>query len=229
MRPTEMRSCRVDVETAKVRGAWHNRGRREECNERKGEWLQTALGAKSTVHAIQINYADQDAEFLGKQLDIYHQYKLFHSLDGKNWKLLVDKSRNTTDVPHDYVELTRPVEARFIRIENVHVPTGKFALSGLRVFGRGNGKAPSSVEHVEVLRGESDRRNAWLKWKQSADATGYTIYFGIAPDKLYNNIMVYSRNEYYFKGMDKNATYFFQMEAFNENGISERSETSKVE
>ena len=32
----------------------------------KGEWIQTDLGNISTVNAVQINYADQDAEFLGK-------------------------------------------------------------------------------------------------------------------------------------------------------------------
>ncbi|KYP15668.1 MAG: xylosidase, partial [Flavihumibacter sp. CACIAM 22H1] len=58
-----------------------------------GEWIQTDLGAVSSVHAIQLNYADQDAAFLGKQTDIFHQYKLYSSLDGKKWTLLVDKSK----------------------------------------------------------------------------------------------------------------------------------------
>lgn len=30
-----------------------------------GEWIQSDLGEIATVNAIQINYADQDAEFLG--------------------------------------------------------------------------------------------------------------------------------------------------------------------
>jgi hypothetical protein len=34
--------------------------------------------------------------------------------------------------------------------------------------------------------------------------------------------MVYGTNERYFSGMDKNRPYYFQIEAFNENGISER-------
>ncbi len=199
------------------------------ASSNKGEWLQTDLGAKQKVHAVQINYADQDAEFLGKQIGIYHQYRLFHSLDGKKWNLLVDKSRNATDVPHDYIELAKPVETRFIRIENIHMPTGTFALAGLRVFGIGKGKRPSRVEDFIVLRGENEKRNAWLKWKQSGEATGYTIHFGIAPDKLYSSIMVYARNEYYFKGMDKSIAYYFQIEAFNENGISERTVVVKVE
>ena len=115
------------------------------------------------------------------------------------------------------------------KIENIHVPTGKFALSGFRVFGKGNGKVPSAVKDFTVLRGESEGRNAWLKWKQSDDATGYNIYFGIHPDKLYNSVLVYNSNEYYFTAMDKNHSYYFQIEAFNENGIGEKSEVVKVE
>jgi len=195
----------------------------------KGEWIQVDLGNESTVRAIQINYADQDVEFLGKQQGIYHQYILSSSFNGNDWKTLVDKSKNNTDVPHDYVELAHPVQARFIKIENIHMPTGKFALSGLRVFGKGKGNRPDPVKHFVVLRGEGERRNAWLKWQSTDDAQGYTIYMGIQPNKLYNNIMVYGSNEYYFKGMDKGFAYYFQIEAFNENGVSERTPPVKVE
>jgi xylan 1,4-beta-xylosidase len=169
----------------------------------KGEWLQTDLGALSTVQAVQINYADQDAEFMGKQQGIYHQYKLYHSADGKNWKVLADKSSNRTDVPHDYIELAAPVKARFIRLENIHMPTGKFAISGLRVFGKGNGAVPDTVQHFIALRGDSERRNAWLKWQVNERATGYTIYTGTAPGKLYTSIQLSGVNEYYFTAMEK--------------------------
>lgn len=195
----------------------------------KGEWLQSDLGEICTVRAVQINYADQDAEFLGKQLNIYHQYLLSASLDGKNWRVVLDKSSNRTDVPHDYVELPKPAQARFIKIENIHMPSGKFALSGLRVFGTGKGSKPGPVKHFEVLRGESERRNAWLKWQSSDDAFGYVIHVGTSPDKLYNSIMVYGSNEYFFSGMDKTPAYYFQIEAFNENGISERTPIQRVE
>jgi hypothetical protein len=130
----------------------------------KGEWIQSDLGNLSTVHAVQINYADQDAEFLGKQTNIYHQYKLYYSVDGKKWSVLIDKSNNQKDVPHDYVELEKPVQARFIKLENIHMPTGKFAISGLRVFGNGNGAKPGAVQNFFVLRTEKDKRSAWLKW-----------------------------------------------------------------
>ncbi len=189
----------------------------------KGEWIQTDLGALSTVQAIQINYADQDAEFLGKQTSIYHQYRLYQSADGKKWTLLVDKSNNKTDVPHDYIQLLHPVQTRYIRLENIHMPTGKFAISGLRVFGNGNGPRPDTVQQLIVLRTEKDKRSAWIKWSPVGNAFAYNIYTGTSPDKLYTCIMVHSSNEYYFKGMDKEKPYYFTIEAINENGVSQRS------
>lgn len=195
----------------------------------KGEWLQSDLGALSTVHAIQVNYADQDATIMGKQPGLYHQYKLYSSTDGKTWQVLTDKSRNQTDVPHDYIALSKPVQARYIKLENIHMPTGKFAISGLRVFGYGKGQTPDTVQEFIALRGDSERRNAWLKWKTVDNATGYTIYSGIAPDKLYTNVMVYGANEYYFRAMDRDKPYYFCIEAFNENGIGKRTAVIKAE
>lgn len=195
----------------------------------KGEWMQTDLGQLSTIHAIQINYADQDATIMGKQPGLYHQYKIYSSTDGSTWKLLTDKSRNTTDVPHDYIPLATPVQARYIKMENVHMPSGKFAISGLRVFGLGKGSVSDTVKEFIALRGNSERRNAWLKWQTSNNATGYTIYTGTAPDKLYTSIMVYGNNEYYFSAMEKDQPYYFCIEPFNENGIGKRTTVIKVE
>ena len=194
-----------------------------------GEWIQTDLGNIATVNAIQINYADQDAEFLGKSAGVYHQYKLYYSTDGKKWNVLIDKSNNRTDVPHDYVELQNPVQARFIKLENIHMPTGKFAISGLRVFGKGHGDKPAAVENFIVLRTEKDKRSAYIKWKPVDNAYAYNIYYGTAPDKLYTCIMVHDNNEYWFKAMDSQKAYYFSIEAINENGVSEKYKTVKVE
>jgi hypothetical protein len=194
-----------------------------------GEWISTDLGEISTVAAIQVNYADQDATFLGKQTDIFHQYKLYYSQDGKKWSVLADKSKNTTDVPHDYIELRKPVEARFIKLENIHVPTGKFAISGLRVFGTGHISKPEPVKNFIVLRTEKDKRSAWIKWTPSDNAYAYNLYIGTSPDKLYNCIMVYGANEYWFKAMDKDIPYYFCIEALNENGTSKLSDIIKSE
>jgi len=194
-----------------------------------GEWIQTDLGQISTVNAIQINYADQDVEFLGKQTTTYHQYRIYCSNDGKKWTLLVDKSQNKTDVPHDYVELPKPVKTRFIKLENLHMPTGKFAISGLRVFGNGGGAKPEKVKDLIVLRTEKDKRSAYIKWSPVDNAFAYNLYYGTAPDKLYSCIMVHDFNEYWFKAMDLKKTYYFSIEAINENGVSARTEVKKVD
>ena len=192
-----------------------------------GEWIQTDLGNVSAVNAIQVNYADQDATFLGKSSGVFHRYKLLYSTDGKKWNVLADKSQNKTDVPHDYIELKNPVQARYIRMENIQMPTGKFAISGLRVFGNGNGKKPDAVEAFIVLRTEKAKRSAYIKWKPVDNAFAYNIYYGTAADKLYSCIMVHDLNEYWFKAMDKEKAYYFSIEAINENGVSERTTVIK--
>ena len=197
----------------------------------KGEWIQTDLGNLSTINAVQINYADQDVDssFLGKSLGTFHQYKLYYSVDGKKWKVLADKSNNKTDVPHDYIELETPVQARFIKLENIHMPTGKFPISGLRVFGNGNGAKPASVKQFMVLRTEKDKRSAYIKWSPVDNAFAYNIYYGTDPGKLYNCVMVHDANEYWFKAMDSKMPYYFRIEAINENGVSADGEVLKAE
>ena len=194
-----------------------------------GEWIESDLGTISTINAIQINYADQDAATMGKVAGLYHQYQFYSSKDGKNWSLLLDKSVNKTDVPHDYITFDKPVATRFIKLVNIHMPSGKFAISGLRVFGLTKGSVPEAVQHFVVLRGDTERRNAWLKWQVNEKATGYMIYTGTAPDKLYTSMMVLGTNEYYFSAMEKDQPYYFQIEAFNESGIGKRTEVIKVD
>lgn len=203
----------------------------------KGEWIQTDLGNVSTVNAIQINYADQDISFpkdidtifLGKTIGLYYQYKLYYSNDGKKWNVLVDKSNNKKDIPHEYVELDKPVQARYIKLENLHMPTGKFAISGFRIFGNGNGPKPDTVQGFIVLRTEKDKRSAFIKWRPVDNAFAYNIYYGTSPDKLYTSIMIHANNEYWMKAMDLQKTYYYCIEAINENGVSARTQVMKVE
>ncbi|THD33757.1 discoidin domain-containing protein [uncultured Flavobacterium sp.] len=200
----------------------------------KGEYLISDLGEKSTIHAIQINFADQDVELMGKpETTTGHKYIIYSSNDGKSWKIAVDKSKNTKDVPHDYMELEKPITARYLKVENIQMPTGKFAISGFRIFGKGTGQKPDAVQNFAPLRAEArkkgERRSVWFKWQQEPNADGYVIYFGKSPEKLYGSIMVYGKNEYYFSGLDRSDAYYFQIEAFNSNGIGPKSEIKKSE
>ncbi|HVI44856.1 MAG TPA: family 43 glycosylhydrolase, partial [Chitinophaga sp.] len=110
-----------------------------------GEWLQTDLGKISSVYALQVNFADQDAHLDATSTVRTYQYKVESSPDGIHWKTIINKTDNTTDVTHDYTRLAKPVSARFIRLVNQQVPDGRFSVSDLRVFGKAPGTLPAVV------------------------------------------------------------------------------------
>jgi xylan 1,4-beta-xylosidase len=186
----------------------------------KGEWLMMDLQKACSVSAVQLNYADEATKLFGRSDAIYYQYLLEYSMDKKTWKKLVDKTNNKTDVPHDYVELPTPVTARYIRLTNYHVPDGKFAVSGLRVFGKGNGQLPPAVSSFEVSRDTADGCNVTLKWPMSDGATGYNIRYGTKPEKLYHNYQVFDTNTLTIHSLNRLQQYYFAIDAFNENGIT---------
>ncbi|HKO78087.1 MAG TPA: discoidin domain-containing protein, partial [Flavobacterium sp.] len=191
--------------------------------DKPGEWLQIDLGRKMRINALQINYADHKATQHNKAMDIYYQYQIFMSDDNQNWTLVVDKSKSDKDAPHDYLELTKSIEARYVKMVNIHNASGLFAVSDFRVFGNGLSEKPKSVTGFKVSRSAADSRNAMINWDTQPGAVGYNIYYGIAPDKLYNSIMVYEGGPYDFRGLDKGTGYYFTIEAFNENGIGAKS------
>jgi len=140
-----------------------------------GEWLQMDLGGLKDVYALQINYYDHKAIQYNRAMDLYHQYRIYHSSDGKKWTMLVDKSDNDRDVPHDYIELKIPINTRYLKIKNLHMPTGSFAISDFRVFGVAKGERPEAVSNFKVDRSKSDPRNTLITWNPSANAYGYNI------------------------------------------------------
>ena len=60
-----------------------------------------------------------------------------------------------------------------------------------------------------------------MTWEAGKNCQGYNIRWGIAPDKLYNSWLVYGKNELLLKSLTTDQSYYFTIEAFNENGISE--------
>lgn len=185
----------------------------------KGEWLMVNLNGEYTVSAIQINFAEHDTHLYGRQQICRYRYLLEYSTDGEKWQVFSDKTLNTEDIPHDFILLDVPVQAAFVRLTNIEFPDGKFAVSGLRVFGKGNGELPSNVEGFEAVR-QSDKRIARLKWSPVKGATGYNISFGPSADKMYLNYMVYGKTDLDIRSLSAQSPYSFRIEAFNENGIS---------
>ena len=192
------------------------------------QWIEIDLLNSGTVHAIQINYHDYMSNIYGKVQGLYHRYFIEGSIDGNNWSILVDRKNNYKDVPNDYVELDSPQIVRYIRYQNIYVPTPKLSISDLRVFGRGQGKVSTKVKNLVVNR-YKDRRDAMITWDQQQNCQGYNVLWGIAPEKLYSSWMVYDKNFLELKSLTVNQSYYFLVEAFNENGISERTMVVKSE
>lgn len=192
------------------------------------QWVEMDLGKPGEVMAVQINFNDYRSDMYGKIPVLHHQYTLEGSLDGKNWKVLVDRSDNLLDVPHDYVALAVPQKVRYIRYNNIHVPTPHLSISDIRVFGKGSGKAPKKVSQFSVDR-KTDKRDAFITWTPQKNTMGYNVLWGIAPDKLYSSWMVYGENSLELKSLNTDQTYYFAIEAFNENGVSEKSKLINVE
>ena len=185
-----------------------------------GRWLSVELDDNSTVNAIQLNFADNESNLKPESKNISYCYRILVSDDGKSWDVIVDKSNNTTDACHDYTELEMPVKAKYIKIENVKVPDGKFSIYDLRIFGSREGKVPATVDDFTVIREDSDTRRARLEWPEDVNATGFIINYGVDKNKLYSSVMVYDASSLTVTGLNKDVAYYFSIDAFNESGIA---------
>lgn len=194
----------------------------------KGEWLSVELDDKTTIHAIQLNFADHDSELRAdSDKPLQYCYRVLASNDQKTWDVIVDKSNNTKDACHEYIELGKPVKAKYLKVENVKVPDGKFSLFDFRIFGLRKGKVPPRISDFQVIRDE-DSRKATVKWSKDKSATGYIVNYGVSPDKLYSTFMVYDTDSVQLTGLNKDVPYFFSIDSFNESGITKSTKVLTV-
>jgi len=193
-----------------------------EANDDK-QWITIEMLNPGYIHAFQINFHDHESGIYTRTEGLKHRFTIEVSEDGNHWRTVVDRSNSNLDAPNAYMVLDAPIKARYVRYNNVQVPGANFAMSELRVFGKGVGKKPSNVTGFVINR-QTDRRDAALNWNPVKDAQGYNIRWGISPDKLYQSWLVYDTNDHFMRCLDRDTPYYFTIEAFNENGISESSE-----
>ena len=194
----------------------------------KDQWLRIDLEKPAQVFAVQVNYFDYKSDLYGRSPGRKIRYVIEGSADGVKWETLVDRENSFKDTPNDYVELSAPQTVRYVRYRNIYVPTPNLAISGLRVFGLGQGKVPPVVKEFTVKRSD-DRRDAMVTWAKQPGSQGYNVIWGIAPDKLYSSWMVYDDDHLEMRNLNADQEYYFTIEAFNENGVSERAKPVKVE
>ncbi|MGK7397404.1 MAG: family 43 glycosylhydrolase [Candidatus Cyclobacteriaceae bacterium M3_2C_046] len=192
------------------------------------QWVEIEMLAPGKIYAFQLNFHDHNTGIYTRREGLRHRFVLEVSQDGENWQTLIDRSDSYKDTPNAYIVLNQPVQGRYVRYNNVEVPGNNLALSEIRVFGKGFGKKPARVKDFKVNRQE-DRRDAALSWKAVEGAQGYNIRWGIAPDKLYLSWLIYEENQHFMRNLDRNTPYYFQIEAFNQNGISRTTDIIQVD
>jgi hypothetical protein len=200
----------------------------------EAQWLQVDLGGSPTVHAIQVNLADYRIADLAPETSdglttaegyrgLYREdhptgFILEVSADGDHWDGVADTRAAGVDSPHALITLETPRRVRFVRLTAGDMPFGgALAVSGLRVFGLGEGSKPPVVEARAIRR---DPLTADVEWDPSEGAHGYNVRYGIHPEKLYHSWLVYDQLALTVGSLNAGHDYWVAVDAFNENGIT---------
>jgi len=185
-----------------------------------GQTLTLDLGARKTVRALQVNFADYRSNRYRDAPDVYTDFALETSLDGRQWRPLADTGSPRRDRPNAYFQLPSPVSARFVRYVHRHVGAANLAISDLRVFGDAGGSAPRAPGGIEVVR--SEPRSMTVSWRRVPGAVGYNVRWGVRPDRLNLCYQVFADRGTTLdvRALNAGVAYYVAVESFDESGVS---------
>jgi hypothetical protein len=194
-----------------------------------GQTLTVDLGAAKTMRAVQVNFADYLSGRFGDAPDIYTEFALESSLDGKSWHPLARTGSERRDRPNAYFQLEAPVRARYVRYVHGHVGGAHLAISDLRVFGDAGGSAPRPPTNVRAVRTEA--RAMAVSWRGVAGAVGYNVRWGVKADRLNLCYQVFADRgtKLDLRALSAGVEYHVAVEAFDENGVSALSKVVSVQ
>ncbi|HET9709694.1 MAG TPA: family 43 glycosylhydrolase [Gemmatimonadales bacterium] len=196
---------------------------------RPGEWVTIDLGRVYQVKAIQVNYADYQSGLYGTDSTVYTRMRIRSSVDGHQWRTIADLSRETRDRPNAYVELPRPVRARYVRYDHIHVGAAHLAISDIRVFGNDSGAGPATPTGLAARR-DADERDATITWQPVPGVVGYNVRWGIAPAKLYQTYQRFADQgtTLALRALTVGQAYWVAIESFDEHGVSVLSAPQQI-
>ena len=200
-----------------------------------GEWIEVDLQDVKSVHAIQINFADDALnvpmpegeqrygdEYMKRYIEqrpVFTRWLLEASEDGKNYFTVADKRNAETDLPHDLIVAENGIRARYIRCSVYETPYHQPAvISGLRVFGKGKCGLPArtSLKAYDF----ASPIDLTIAWEPVENCVGYNILWGHKADKLYHSYMVFGKTQQYLGGINANDEIYIRIDTFNEGGIT---------
>lgn len=204
------------------------------ADSEKNEWCCVDLGAPKDIRAIQLNFADegidvwipeganysdgQEIRYIDTENRIT-RWILEGSADGECWFTIADKSRAENSLCNDFIHLETGIQARWVKLTVLEVPFHqRIAVSGLRIFGHGQGSLPVAPANVRAER--VGDLNMLVSWNHD-DSVGHNILWGYAPDKLYHSYMVLGSDEKNIGALMKGQPVSVRVDAFNECGVTE--------
>src|SRR5688572_8918393 len=117
---------------------------------RPRERITVDLDHACEIRAVQVNFTDYRSGLFESGTNVYTQFRLRRSLDGKTWTPMADLANERRDRPNAYVELPKPARARYVQYEHVHVGSPNLAISDIRVFGTGEDDIPIAPAGIRV-------------------------------------------------------------------------------
>lgn len=217
-------ACNEDIRT------WWTAGTRE-----PGEWIEVDLGADRTIHALQVNLADDGLANIALPGGAYQRVggvdrlidpreqpsriQVETSTDGKAWQTVNYESNAASNGPHAFVVLPTPRAGRYVRVTALSIPYGApFSVSGLRIFGTAEGASPAKARLISASR--IDELSAAIKWEPSLGAHGYNVRFGIAPTKLYHSFQLFDQTSVKLTSLNAGVPYWVAVDSFGETGVT---------
>ncbi|MCQ2425091.1 MAG: family 43 glycosylhydrolase [Lachnospiraceae bacterium] len=190
--------------------------------------LTLDLGKEYPVSFVQVNFADNREDLLrafrqphgGRYTDRVLRplrWLLEGSGDGKAFFTLADRRDAAACLPHE-LSGAREKRLRYLRLTVTGTPFSlPPAVSGLRVFGKGEGKKPEKA----ILSGIRTAPTAASLSFRSKGEDGFLLLWGHRPDKLYHAMTVWGRNAADIRALTAGQKLFVRADAINENGVTE--------